>query len=234
LPQQTIRLRLPNALPAVRSRRTKRIAEWFGLRAKRAGETPPSGNPHELDRLIPRPGQILLITGPSGAGKSSLLTTIKAGVGVETAWIDLNRLALRNRPLVDCFAGMELEDVLGLLNRVGLGEAWTYLRTPKELSDGQRWRFRLALGMRIRGGAALCPGLSHRILVCDEFAALLDRVTAAVVAHALRRVITTQSQLSAIVVTSHDDLTEALAPDLHVYCDFGIATLTSATSTAAR
>src|SRR4029079_9541032 len=61
LPQQTIRLRLPTALPAVRSRRTQRIAEWFGLRAKRAGETPPSGNPHELDRLIPRPGQILLI-----------------------------------------------------------------------------------------------------------------------------------------------------------------------------
>jgi ABC-type ATPase with predicted acetyltransferase domain len=57
--------------------------------------------------------------------------------------------------------------------------------------------------------------------VCDEFAAVLDRVSAAIVARALRRAIDATPGLSAVVATSHDDLGLALRPDTLIRCDFG-------------
>jgi ABC-type ATPase with predicted acetyltransferase domain len=47
---------------------------------------------------------------------------------------------------------------------------------------------------------------------------VLDRVTAMVVARALRKSI--RGPLSALVATAHDDLIDALQPDLLVTCDF--------------
>src|SRR5204863_8195276 len=64
-------------------------------------------------------------------------------------------------------------------------------------------------------------GLAERvILLIDEFAALLDRVTAAIVARCLRRAVSSTPRLCAIVATSHHDLTAALMPDVIVNCDF--------------
>jgi ABC-type ATPase with predicted acetyltransferase domain len=58
------------------------------------------------------------------------------------------------------------------------------------------------------------------VLVADEFAAVLDRVTAMVVARALRRAIDASAGLCAVVASSHDDLEAALLPDVVVRCDF--------------
>src|SRR5205085_438875 len=107
------------------------------------------------------------------------------------------------------------QDALRSLSRVGLAEVWTYLRTPAELSEGQRWRLRLALALV---SPTRCP---RTILACDEFAAKLDRVSASVVARTLRRTICGSGKVSAIVATSHDDLIRALEPDVIVRCDFG-------------
>ncbi|HEY7087644.1 MAG TPA: AAA family ATPase [Tepidisphaeraceae bacterium] len=213
-----IRLALPAPIPAARSRRARLVARWFGL----VLPDPQQINlaplqPDQLDLLLPRAGEIVLITGPSGAGKSSLLRLLRARE-CNRHCIDLAGIRPPNRPLVNCFEKTRLEHVLSLLNRVGLSDAWTYLRTPAELSEGQRWRLRLAMAIHRATGPS--------ILMCDEFAALLDRVTAAVVARALRRTIDHSSgQLGAVLVTSHDDLLEALAPDVHVYCDFGTITM---------
>ncbi len=59
------------------------------------------------------------------------------------------------------------------------------------------------------------------ILACDEFAAMLDRVSAAIVARTLRRAVTGSPHLCAVVATSHDDLVAALQPDRIIRCDFG-------------
>ena len=106
-----------------------------------------------------------------------------------------------------------LLESLDLLGRFGLAEAWTYLRLPHELSDGQRWRLRFAM--------ALHQSRPGDVLVCDEFAAVLDRITARIIASVLRRVINRDCGAAAVVATSHDDLATALAPDIHVHCDFG-------------
>lgn len=221
-----IRLQLPPPLPRPRSQRSRVVARWFGLQH----QTTPSakGPPGSLDigLLFPGPGELTLITGASGSGKSSLLKAIRKMTPRETI-LDLNRIRLPGVPVIDCLGPAPVPRVMRLLSRVGLSEAWTCLRTPDELSEGQRWRLRLAIAIRMlheRPGA---------ILVADEFAALLDRVTAAVIARTLHRAVHAL-HARAIVATSHDDLAHALAPTRIVTCDFGDARITPGPSPIRR
>src|SRR5207247_1782284 len=116
-----------------------------------------------------------LVTGASGAGKSTLLREVRKA-HAQRLWVDVNAIELAEAPVVDCFRTDDLEEVLMMLGRVGLGEVWTYLRTPAELSEGQRWRLKLALALwKLKDDA------TGAILVADEFGAILDGVTANVV-----------------------------------------------------
>jgi uncharacterized protein len=236
----------------IRSSNAAMVARWFGLRRAEPDEQllPAKIAACGPQVPLPAPGTVLLITGPSGAGKSTLLRELRrraahaGSAGDVRTWIDLNEsdsglTDAKDRPVVDCFGDehASLRDVLLLLSRVGLGEVWSYLRPPAELSEGQRWRFRLALALH-RSRATTCVQgcedadvpqrqllLQHQplpLIACDEFAALLDRVTAMVVARCLRRAVDAdRSRLSAIVATSHDDLQPALKPDAIAWCDFG-------------
>lgn len=134
-------------VPPVRSKAARKIADWFGLPIRRFAKTaaPAWDVPEGLS--LPEAGKILLITGPSGAGKSALLRELTSRSRNSFAGgcvLDVNRARLRCAPCVDQF-GSDLALSLDRLNRVGLGEAYTYLRLPSELSDGQRWRLRLAV-----------------------------------------------------------------------------------------
>lgn len=211
-----LQFRIP--LPRPRSQRTRAIARWFGLKPDVQSKPIPRPASCDVISLIPQPGELVLITGASGSGKSSLLRAIRATLEQGTI-IDLNRIRLRPLPVVDCFGPAGTSRVLRILSRVGLSEAWTYLRTPDELSEGQRWRLRLGIALY---------RLNHRsdsVLLADEFAALLDRVTAGIIARALRRAIHAING-RAIVATAHDDLVAALQPDRIIKCDFGTARVT--------
>lgn len=203
----TLEMREPR--PQVRSQRAHEVARYFSLPT---GSINASGRLPRVNELLPAPGQIVYITGPSGSGKSQLLRALKSSA--PSRWIDLQLLLLPDRPVIDCIEGRSVEAALQLLSQAGLCEAWTYLRTPGELSDGQRWRLRLAMGidLALRADAPV-------ILACDEFAAVLDRITAQVVAHAFARLVR-RSQLSAIVVSSHEDLLRALDANVTAVCDF--------------
>jgi hypothetical protein len=259
-------------LPAIRSQRAATVAQWFGMTDQLSDKARRDDQSRRTDRallrsLLPQRNQITFLTGPSGAGKSSMLRALRR-LRPRARWVDLQSIELPNAPLVDCFEDTPLDRTLALLSQVGLAEAWSYLRTPAELSEGQRWRLKLALAM---GGQELRKALTDKtptpspctqgegafppderdsekerdplpapsplstrerekslakrnvprlILLADEFAALLDRVTAAVVARCLRRVVTSTPDLCAIVATSHEDLTRALVPDTIVNCDF--------------
>lgn len=115
----------------------------------------------------------------------------------------------------------DLRQVMADLARVGLGDAFLMLRRPCELSDGQRARLRLAQAM---AELRRRPAGRFVVLLADEFAAPLDRVTAAVLARQIRRWVDQMHAerpggLSAVLATTHDDLLEALAPDVLVYKD---------------
>jgi uncharacterized protein len=205
--------------------RVQQVAKWFGVEESKdeGGRMRDEINPSDSS-FIPHPssfihpGRVVLISGASGSGKSSLMRAMREKCA--HGWIDLQKIRLRDVPVVDCFGEEPVEKVLERLSRVGLGEVWTYLRRSSQLSEGQRWRLRLAIGIH-RANQSRAPV----VLAADEFAALLDRVTAKVVARCVRKAVDAMPHLCVIVATSHDDLTHALAPDILIRCDYGAITV---------
>jgi len=198
---------------APHSEHARTVARWFDISLDEVRPPAVCNVPVPL----PAPGQIMLIVGPSGAGKSSLLRELRNHAPQHT-FRDVAQVTWRTGVVIDQF-GDDIESALAILGRFGLGEAHTYLCPPTWLSDGQLWRLRLA---RVVHDSRNETGA---ILVADEFAAVLDRLTASVVARALRRAISAHPVRAAIVATSHDDLERALAPDIIVRCDFGRVTV---------
>lgn len=194
--------------------RTRIIREWFEV-AECACRAP--APPGAVRLPAARAGRIVLITGPSGSGKSTLLRRYRERVP-RRRLIDLTRMRLAERAVIDLFPRLSVEAALGALSRVGLAEAHTYLLPPSKLSDGQRWRLRLALAV---ARCEASPPRARFVIVVDEFAALLDRVTAWIVARALRKAVDRLENVCAIVATSHEDVERPLGADVVVRCDFG-------------
>jgi ABC-type nitrate/sulfonate/bicarbonate transport system ATPase subunit len=177
-------------------------------------------------RLSIAPGQVISITGQSGSGKSVLLRAIAEELrrsDTRPFTLDLGEIALpTEKALVDCFAA-PLAETLRLLSLAGLNDAFLFLRRPEALSDGQRYRLRLAL--------ALASGA--QVVLIDEFCSMLDRTTARVIAHQVRR-FATRTGTTFIVATAHDDLYDDLLPDVYVEKRFGPGAAVEAAPAATR
>ncbi len=213
---------------AIDSPLVARVAEAFGVRVQQRFVFPRT--PREN---VPMPGKITLFAGPSGGGKSRKLrqvvsrATRRGDVVHDVATLRLSRLACIDQFGRSDDLEADLAFAAGRLAQVGLGEARVLMTSPESLSDGQRWRLRLAMtiGRIIRRHAkSQAKGRVERhLLVADEFAAVLDRVTACIVARSVRKAVDRLSRtgvcVAAAVATSHDDLTPALLPDRVVRCE---------------
>ena len=149
------------------------------------------------------PGDLILITGDSGSGKSSVMREIAAELDDVC---DINQLELGKQALIDAL-DLSFEESMKLYTQCGLGEARLLLRTPVELSEGQRYRFRLALALSRK----------PNWILADEFTASLDRTTASVIAFNLGK-ISAASQTGFLLATTHRDVISDLQPNLHLEC----------------
>lgn len=153
-------------------------------------------------------GDIVLFSGESGSGKSSLMRATAAALrrSDDTNVLDIQTLQLGDSILIE---GLPLPaaEAMHALSACGLGEAQLMLRQPAELSDGQRYRYRLARGLAEK---ALW-------LLADEFTATLDRTLARVIAFNVRRT-ADRTGRGFLLATTHDDVVGDLSPDIHVVC----------------
>lgn len=164
---------------------------------------------------IPSPG-VIFITGPSGSGKSTLLKLIAARCAEAGRTVirmdDLPPLLELDESAIDAL-GITLDHAAALLSLAGLSDAFIMLRRVSELSDGQRARFNLARTIELAERSD-----RPAVILADEFAATLDRITAQTIARNMRRWIDRSSTPHTfIVATTHDDLLEALRPDVLIW-----------------
>jgi ABC-type ATPase with predicted acetyltransferase domain len=172
----------------------------FGLTADRLTER--SVN-HSCSLEI-NDGDIVYITGPSGAGKSVLLSQLEKTIA-DSNRINLSQIELPNdKTLIDCING-DLLTSLKLLSLAGLNDVFCILNQPSNLSDGQKYRFRLAMALAAK----------KKFVFADEFCSNLDRITAAVIAFNVHK-FAKRTTTSFILASSHEDLLLDLQPDILV------------------
>lgn len=183
-----------------RTPRVLEIAEAFGLGLSDKEFVVYDGVEVDL-----RQGDVVYITGQSGSGKSLLLKDLIAKLradGVKVA--DLNEIVLDDKPVIELI-GRNAMHATELLAKAGISDAWIYIRKPSELSDGQRYRLKLA--KLIESDAD--------VWVADEFGAVLDRVTAKVIAFNMQKVARVLDK-TLMVATTHTDMVDELGPSLTI------------------
>ncbi|MEM0375173.1 MAG: ATP-binding cassette domain-containing protein [Nitrososphaerota archaeon] len=159
------------------------------------------------------PGDVVYVTGESGGGKSLILKDLerelqrheefKPVLNMDSVEVDPNERVIEG-------VGRDVAEAIELLSFVGLGEAYLFLRRYRELSDGQKFRYRVAKAL----------DLKPRTLIVDEFCSNLDRVTARVLAFLTQRWCRKRG-MTLVAASAHDDLVEDLGPDVLVIKRFG-------------
>ncbi len=184
-----------------RSDRVLEIAEAFGL-----GLDDKEFVVFDNQALEVNQGDVVYITGQSGSGKSVALRELAKKMSEEGLQVsDIDSVMLDStKPLIDQI-GRDTNEALGLMSIAGLNDAYLFVRKPQELSDGQRYRFKLA--KLIESGA--------KVWIADEFCAVLDRTTAKVIAFNLQKV-ARKVGATFMVATTHTDMVADLAPNLYI------------------
>ncbi|MFH1108263.1 MAG: hypothetical protein V1790_03565 [Planctomycetota bacterium] len=221
------------------SARTATVAVRFGL--------PLSGGPVtivERVRLALGPGRIVLFVGPSGSGKSTALGELDrrfAGACMVQRVSFPPDVAVLDRVAPWATLG----EALSILTSCGLGEAALWVRPFEGLSEGEKFRARLARAMALhtRGTtASISPppqGVGHppispppraagrpdhcsqssgtqAPLLCDEFCASLHRRAAKAISFCLRKLVTRRC-LSVVLACANEDIIVDLQPNVIVW-----------------
>jgi len=147
-------------------------------------------------------GDIVCVTGPSGSGKTVILRELEKSVPASDK-VNIDEIKLPpNKTLIDCVRDDFLV-ALRMLSKAGLNDVFCVLNQPAHLSDGQKYRFRLAMAL----------ASDRKFVFADEFCSNLDRITAAVIAYNIHK-FAKQTGVTFILATCHDDILLDLEPDV--------------------
>ena len=186
--------------PPVITDKVAATMRMFGLSTDRLAESGVIYNCH----LEINDSDIVYITGPSGSGKSVLLKELEKIIPADDS-VNLDRIKLPvGKTLIDCMDGDFLSG-LKLLSVAGLNDVFCVLGEPANLSDGQKYRFRLATALAAK----------KKFIFADEFCSNLDRITAAVVAYNVCK-FAKRNSVTFILASAHQDILADLQPDVLV------------------
>jgi ABC-type ATPase with predicted acetyltransferase domain len=175
-------------------------------------------NIHKCDLEV-NDGDIVYITGPSGAGKSVLLREIQNNIPPDER-ISIDDIALPDdRAVIDCIPAGTTIEALRLLGYAGLSDVFCVLTPPANLSEGQKYRFRLACALAQCSGVPEAGIAGKPYIFADEFCSNLDRITAAVIAYNVRR-FAKRGGATFFLASSHEDILADLQPDVLVVKHF--------------
>lgn len=149
-------------------------------------------------------GDLIYVTGDSGGGKSLLLRAFLNFFGGEALQVDDVQVD-PEETLIEG-VGKDVKEAVEILSLCGLNDAFLFLRKYKELSDGQKYRYRLA---------KLVNNKERNVWVVDEFCASLDRVMARIIAYLFQKVARKLGK-TVVVATTHEDLVEDFQPNVIV------------------
>jgi ABC-type ATPase with predicted acetyltransferase domain len=145
---------------------------------------------------------IVFLSGPSGAGKSVMFRELEKSVPASDR-INLDKIKLPDdKTLIDCIDSSVL-DSLKILSLAGLNDCFCILNQPCNLSDGQKYRFRLAMALAAK----------KKFIFADEFCSEMDRITAAVISYNIHKFAKRTGTIF-ILASSHDDILPDLLPDV--------------------
>ena len=196
----TLKCHVEFATKAEVTERTLAVCEAFGLGVDEAKRFVVFDN----FSLEFRRGDLIYVTGDSGGGKTLLLKAFKNYFGDEA--VELNDIEVNPEETLIEGVGKDVKDAIEILSMVGLNDAFLFLRRFKELSDGQKYRYKLA---------KLLDKKEKSVWVVDEFCVSLDRVMARVVAYLFQKVARKLGK-TVIVASAHEDLIEDFQPDIIV------------------
>lgn len=147
-------------------------------------------------------GDIVCITGASGSGKSVLLRELEKCFPAEER-MNLNQIETPgDRTVIDCIEG-NVYDTLRAISVAGLNDTMCVLNQPSNLSEGQKWRFRLAV--------AISTG--RKYIFADEFCSNLSRLAASVISYKVWKY-AKRTGTTFIVAASAKDFLSDLGPDV--------------------
>ena len=191
---------------------TEKVAEVlraFGITIQRLKN---NAITHQCDIKLSS-GEICYITGPSGGGKSVLLREFYNTLG-SSEKINIDDIRLPDdKTCVDCIdpagtpggTGGGFLETLKNLSNAGLTDVFCVLNCPATLSEGQKYRYRIAKAL----------ASDKQFIFADEFCSSLDRVTAAVISANIRK-FATKTGKAFILASCHDDLLSDLLPEVIV------------------
>lgn len=213
---------------------TRSVLEAFGVRER------------ILQRLVIREanfniksGEVVVIVGASGAGKTTLLRLLYGAINKlegEQFTPTTGEIQVPNNVRASIMIPNEFEPYFGdlpiieaiyqkthnealaveILNRSGLSDAVLYRAKYHELSTGQKERAKLAYLLAEK----------PNMLLIDEFASHLDRLTAMRVARGLSK-LARETGMTLVLITHRVEIIKALAPDKVIFVGYGTARVAS-------